>query len=303
MNTIERCLMVTRIGPKSLHRNWLDELSNRKFDTVLSCYDASVELWKEEGVFCEFRPGYKVAGYSGFLKERREIWHQYDYICFWDEDLEATTNDINRMFQLCLEGNFKIAQSALTPDSYYSYASLVSQKPWKLRHVNFIEMMCPVFRRDVLEKIEHLYHSKRETGIDLVWCQQVASSPTDFAVLDSVPIRHTEPVGAKKEDNGFDKEQCYDRDIYDLMCAYSVPWFGCIPKSAVLKSGRVVQSKIILFFSALQLFSAVPKQKPVYMRLRFTLIHLKHIAESIMGRVPKREAHTMRWAKPTDLNR
>jgi len=290
MNRASRCLLVTRIGPKSLHRGWIGSTATREFDVVLSAYDPSVVPVDADGVFFEFRPGYKVAGYSGFMNDQGDMWRQYEYVCFYDEDLEATTEGLNHMFRLCLEGNFKIAQAALTPDSHYTYAALVQQKAFRLRHVNFIEMMCPIFRSDILAKVEHLYHSKRETGIDIVWSQQVGTEERDFAVLDAAPLRHSEPVAAKLEENGFDRTTGYDADIDALLRHYKVPWLGCTPYSAIRPSGRCVRSKLLLFLAALPVVWSVPLQRPWSQRLKFVVVHLKHIAETAIGRVPGRPA-------------
>ena len=289
MRPTSKFLLVTRVGPNSLHQNWIGPDQTRHFDVFLSAYDPNVLEVAQAGVFYELRPGYKVAGYSGFLHDHDDLWRQYEYICFWDEDLEATTDSLNRMFRLCREGGFKIAQPALTPDSHYTFAACVQQRGWKLRHVSFVEMMCPVFRADILEQAQHLYHSKFETGIDIVWSEHFGDNAEDFAILDSASIRHTEPVGGRLEDNGFDRNSGYERQIDDVLRRYQVPWRACVPHSGVLTSGRIVRSKLILFLMALPVLFSVPLQRPISARLKFALVHLKHIAESMGGRLPRRE--------------
>jgi len=282
-------LLVTRIGRKSLHKSWLATPYIRKFDVVLSAYNPNVNTAEQEGVHFEVRPGYKVAGYSGFIRENRDILRLYDYVCFFDEDLEATTETLNRMFEICAAGSYKIAQPALTANSHYTYAALVQQKAWHLRHVTFIEMMCPIFRIDVLDQIEHLYHSHIETGIDIIWSQQIGSNERDFAVIDATPVRHTEPVGARMDENGFDKDKGYDVEIDNLLRSHSLPWVACVPLSAISHSKKLIRAKPLLFLAALPLLLSVPLQSPYVKRLKLVLIHLKHIAESARGRVPRRE--------------
>lgn len=289
MSASPRFLLVTRAGKASLHGNWLGQSEPRGFDVYLSAYDPAVAPVSGPGVFFEHRPGYKVEGYSGFLRDHAALWQSYDHVCFWDEDLDASAETLRAMFEICAAHRLKIAQPALTADSHYTYAAFLRQPAWTLRHVNFIEMMCPVFRTDILDAIAPLYHSKYESGIDLVWCHHVGTDPTDFAVIDATPVRHTEPVGGKMTDNGFVQTSGYTPTIYEVMRRFNVPWSGCVALSGVTRSGKTVQSPALLFLAALTILRAVPLQRPMAGRLRAVLVHFKHLAEAALGRPPKRD--------------
>lgn len=281
-------LLVTRIGPRSLHRNWLRADTRRDFDVVLSAYDTSMSVETGPGVHFEHRAGPKVAGYGGFLTERSDLWKRYEHVCLWDEDLETDAETLNEMFGLCAEHRFKIAQPALTPDSHFTYAALVRQPAWTLRHVNFVEMMCPVFRTDVLERISPLFRSGYESGIDLVWCNLAYETRRDFAVIDATAVRHTEAVGKSMAANGFVDGRRYEDDIRKILDEYAIAWLGCVPSSALTPSGKLVTSRSRLFLSAVRLLAAVPKQSPIRMRLRAVLVHLKHLATRRSTNVPAR---------------
>ncbi|KQW29125.1 hypothetical protein ASE36_11695 [Rhizobium sp. Root274] len=273
-----RFLLVTRIGPKSLHDQWLDTQSEREFDVAICSYDPSITEIKGEGISFEYIPGKKVSGTSWFLENRRSIWENYDYVMLLDEDLSVDARSINKMFEISAGQNFKIAQPSLTPDSHFTFAALLQQSYWKWRHVNYIEMMCPIFRRDILETIAPLYRSGYESGIDLIWCNLVYESPRDFAVIDSVAVRHTEPVGGNKAANGFVEGKRYEDDIYAVLQTYQLPWLSCTPYSGVTKSGRERSSRLLFFVTALSVFWAVPLQRPWSGRFRAALVHLKHVA-------------------------
>lgn len=268
-------LIVSRIGKRSLHPNWLH--NGRNFDVIFSSYDAKLEKPSGDGVFFEYRPGFKVTGYDGFLKDRKEFWSQYEYICLMDEDLLADTDTLNRMFTLCSEHNLKLSQPALTQDSHFTFAGLLQQPHWLLRHVNFVEMMCPIFRRDVLEIAAPLYSLGYESGIDLIWCNLNFESPRDFAVLDSCAIRHTEPVGKKKDENGFTGDHTYEQDIYSCLNRFNLPWLSCVPYEAIDFDGRRTTSRIKLFIKALSLLPAITAERPVLLRIKPVLDHLRHI--------------------------
>lgn len=145
-------LLVTRIGPRSLHPRWLG--GTRQFDVLLSAWDPALPV--VEGVHFEHCPGYRFKGYAGILRDHRGLWLRYDYICFMDEDIDTDC------------------------------ASL-QQPAFRFRHVNFLEMMLPVFRSNALKRIAPLYDLGRESGIDLIWCNLLAGRLADSPCLMKSP--------------------------------------------------------------------------------------------------------------------
>lgn len=274
-HNLSRFLLVTRIGKRSLHRQWLD--GPREFDVFFSCYDRSLPQIEGPGIRFEYRPGHKIEGYGRFLNDPETRWRYYDFICLMDEDLLADTETLNRMFRMCEEYQLKIAQPALTLRSHFTFAALLEQPEWKLRFVNYIEMMCPVFRRDALEVVGPTYSLGYESGIDLVWCNLVFSSERDFAVLDSCPITHTEPVGKRMSENGFSDARSYETDIFAVLDRFGIPWFSCTPYAAVTLSGKLVTSHFRLVLATFRLLRAVPAQNGLRKRLRPILDHIRHV--------------------------
>ncbi|WP_156771395.1 hypothetical protein [Labrys sp. WJW] len=274
---VRKYLLVARIGPKSLHAKWLAAGVDRNYDVFLSSYEPNSPAIQEDGVYFERRLGRKVAGYDGFLRENAKLISRYKYICFLDEDIEASPASINGIFSRCDQHNLKIAQPALTWDSHFTYACLLRQRRYALRYVNFVEMMCPVFRRDILERIAPLYALGYESGIDLIWCNLVAESPRDFAVIDEFPVRHTEPVGGNKSANGFADGRLYEDDIHAILAQFRLPWLRATPFSAVGRSGRESSGRKSLLPWALVLLAAAPLRRPMAGRLRAILVHWRHL--------------------------
>lgn len=272
-----RYLLVSRVGRNGRFQSWLKGNEPPIFDLFLSFYNPSFVPSVTIGNFMECRPGFKVEGYGGFLLDNANLVDEYDYVAFFDEDLEASADAINGAFRLCSKYNLKIAQPALTKNSYFTFAALLQQRAFDLRFTNFIEMMCPIFRRDILKKIEPLYRSGYESGIDLIWCNLVAEGPRDFAVLDAFPVYHTEPVGGAKEANGFTGKRTYMDDISEIITFFSLPLLCCVPYAGIRPDGRIVTDKLRLFLSALSLLLAVPLKQDKWKRLRFVLNHLRHI--------------------------
>ncbi|CAM5766707.1 hypothetical protein LMIY3S_01912 [Labrys miyagiensis] len=270
-------LLVSRIGRKSLHMRWLATADDRNFDVFLSCYDVTVPVTAGEGIRFEYRPGKKVAGYAGFMKEYASLLRDYKYICFFDEDIDVDAATIAGAFDLCRQHNLKIAQPALTWDSHFTFAALLQQPGFDLRYINYVEMMCPFFRQDILERVAPLYSLGFESGIDLVWCNLVSESPRDCAVIDRFPVRHTEPVGGNKAANGFVGGRIYEDDIYAVLKMFKLPWLRTVPFGGIEHSGRQTTSRLQLFLTAIPLLGAISQQKPFRWRLRAVMVYLYHL--------------------------
>jgi hypothetical protein len=272
-----RYLLVSRVGQRSLHQQWLEPASERRFDVLLSAYDPAVAPQSGAGVFFEYRAGSKVRGYAEIIQEHADLLRSYDYVALFDDDLSVDGTSLSRLFDVCSENSFKIAQPALTHDSYFTYASLLHHHGFRLRHVNYVEMMCPVFRSDILFAVSGLFNMGFESGIDLVWCNIVAESSSDFAVIDDVTVRHTRPVGGEKARNGFVAGKRYEDDIYGILGHFDLPWLACLPYAAVRYDGTHLYKHSAIFWAAVSLTRAIVRRRPVAARLRSVLVYWNHL--------------------------
>ncbi len=159
-----------------------------------------------------------------------------------------------------------------------------------MRFVNYVEMMCPVFRSDVLSSILPLFHMGYESGIDLVWCNAVVETDKDFAVIDATPIRHTEPVGGAKEANGFDHGKRYEDDIYAVLERHDLPWLSCLPYSARTRSGQLVRSRVRFALAWLGCLPALLHKRRTPKRLRAILVHFRDLLTRKPTNIPVRIA-------------
>lgn len=272
-----RFLLVSRTGPNSLHRHWLSPATGRNFDLFLSSYDPAAVAPDAVDVRLEYRPGTKVAGYGAFLRAHEALWKAYDYVALFDDDLLVDAAGISRLFDLVSRHDLKIAQPALTRDSHFTYPALLRHPGFLLRHVTYIEMMCPVFRTDVLEEVLPLFERGYESGIDLIWGNLVHERPEDFAVIDAVPVRHTRPVGAGKQANGFTDGRRYEDDINAILAEFGSDWLPCVPYGGVLSNGRRVRGRRAVALSALSLLPAVTSNPPLRMNARNMAVYWKHL--------------------------
>lgn len=277
MTAPRRFLLVSRIGPDSLHHYWLGDGGDRSFDVLLSAYSPLVEPCVGPGVSFEYRPGAKVAGYAALFDAHRATLARYDYVAIFDDDLLVLPGGIARLFNIVASHNLKIAQPALTLDSHFTYACLLRHPSFKLRFVNYIEMMCPVFRTDILLDILPLFALGYESGVDLIWCNLTPSSPTDFAVIDATPVRHTRRVGAGKALNGFVDGRRYEDDIHSILERFGLPWLPCLPYSAIRRNGKAVEGRLAFVPDAARLALIANRQSPLRDRSRNIAVYWKHL--------------------------
>jgi len=272
-----RYLLISRVGRQSLHREWLEPAVARGFDVLLSAYDPAVTDPGQTGVTFEVRPGAKVAGYGDVLAAHADRIAGYDYVALFDDDLSIDAAALTRLFEIADAHDLKIAQPALSHDSHFTYAALLHSPAFRLRFVNYIEMMCPVFRADVLKAVQPLYSMGYESGIDLIWCNLVATSDRDFAVIDDVVVRHTRSVGTSKSANGFTGGKRYEDDIYAILARFGLPWLSCVPYAGVYHGGTVTQNRWALGLRALPLIGAIPQAQGAKLRARSVAVYWKHL--------------------------
>jgi hypothetical protein len=276
-------LLISRIGHKSLHHRWATDADERNYDVLLSCYESTVPAETGDGLTFEYRPGSKVAGYYGLLCDRADELAAYDYVAMWDEDLEADVQTINTMFDIGAMHNLKVYQPSLTLDSHFTYAGVLQQPGLVLRWVTFVEMMAPVFRTDILPVIRDIHGLGYESGIDLIWSAKLAESERDLAIIDATAIRHTQPVGGRKDENGFTGATIYEDHICALLDHFELPWQRCVPHAALPRGNRVVRSSAALLLLGTSVLRGVPRQRPYGPRLRNACVHLRHLS---LGPIP-----------------
>lgn len=226
-------LVIVRAGPQSLHGKWISsEQLNQEFDLIVLAYGPT--LFPPQGrsdIVHIDMPGKKVEGQGAFLREYSQIWRQYDRIALIDDDIDTNSKVIARAFNLGREYNLSVWQPSLTWCSHFSYGALLRNfNPTPLRYINFVEMMCPFFSREALEEVVDLFSIGEETAIDVLWSCVLAGRHGALAVLDSISVTHTQPVGGRKYMNGFDPSEVgYGSAIDKVQRDYEVSMPGAVP--------------------------------------------------------------------------
>jgi hypothetical protein len=191
-----RNLVVLRAGDGSLHRHWIAS-QRRDFDLAISYYGKNENHHRDDAEYWEHRPGPKWSCLAEWLQEHPEWTEHYDTFWFPDDDLDADTETLNRMFALFRGMDLKLAQPALTADSYFSWGQLLQRPQYLARRMAFVEVMAPLFSQNSLKTcLPSFSQSRSGWGLDWIWPQLLGGSLDGrIAILDATPVHHTRPVG------------------------------------------------------------------------------------------------------------
>ena len=271
--TIRKNLVVTRAGPASLHRQWLHPNTSRNFDVILTFYNSLPSEDVGEGVYAIFLPGKKVEGWSKIVSQFRENIEEYERIAFLDDDIACDAIALSACFDIGEEYNLSLWQPSLSWDSYFTYGGTLHNKSFKLRYVNYIEMMCPFFTLSALKSVEPTFFLGLESGIDLIWCSLIAPENRRCAIIDEVQVMHTRPVGRDKAANGF-TDHSYEDEIQRCLNHFEMPWPSLIASSAVLPNDNR-SSRSSIAWRMLPVLKAL-EVSPDPRALRQILDHIRH---------------------------
>jgi len=185
----KRGLAIVRCGAQSLHAGWREGAAAASWDLQLVPYQPGGADWPP------VRPGHKWDGLHAHLLADT-AWKNYDYVWLPDDDLETTAETVALLFDACRRFDAKIAQPALSEDSYWALAITMRNRTFATRATTYIEVMAPIFRRDVLELLLPTFTESylgAGWGLDQLWSKALRRQ--GLYIFDHLPVRHTRPVG------------------------------------------------------------------------------------------------------------
>lgn len=187
--------MVCRAGDGSLHTRWLSG-KNRNFDIYISYFGSEKNKYLKDADFYEETKGPKWPILYKIISENTSLIEKYDAVWFPDDDLLMDTDGINRMFNLFSGFGLKLAQPALTVDSYVTHRQLIQSTACLLRYTNFIEVMAPIFSKSALRILGSTFNqSTSGWGLDYLW--PILLEYRAMAIIDATPVIHTRPIGGE----------------------------------------------------------------------------------------------------------
>lgn len=189
-----RNLVVVRAGDSSLHPHWLAGDSGRNWDLAVSYFGDDPDLYKIEDVTRIDGKGPKWQGLHDVFIKHPEFLTRYDYILLPDDDLMASKDDLNRLFNICKAQGLEIGHPTLTWNSYYAHLVTLRNAGTRLRYTNFVEVMAPCLTKALLNKtLGYFAGTLSGWGLEQAWAK--FAGPMKMALIDEVAVRHTRPIG------------------------------------------------------------------------------------------------------------
>jgi hypothetical protein len=194
MDQAPRDLVIAAVGDDSQHPSWLAQPNERSFDVALVYYGKQKDRYLGEADYYSERHGFKYPLISQMLGELGSKLDRFAYVWLPDDDIRATTGDVNRLFQIARDYRLAIAQPGIDSGDV-SYRALRRDPKLLLRYTGFVEVMCPLFSREALDAVRHTFADTRlGWGLDWAWTRLV--DRRQLAVVDAVGVCHTRPLAS-----------------------------------------------------------------------------------------------------------
>ena len=143
-------------------------------------------------------PGFKLQILAQAIRESLEDVRQYSAVWLPDDDLDISVTQVMRLFRLFEDNALDLAQPAVA-NEYFNHNVTHRQPGCRMRFVNFVETMCPLFRTEVLLDQLHLFTLNQSgMGINYLWSQdtlkrKLPADPlhhTNVAIIDEISVVH-----------------------------------------------------------------------------------------------------------------
>lgn len=181
-----RNLVFTSAGPHAAIDSWVR--GDRKFDLWIAWYADGPGRYRDVADRYVERRGAKFPNLHALWTEDSRCLEPYDAVLVLDDDLLIDTDSINRLFELREAYDLSVLQPAYLPGCRISHPITRCNRRYRLRFTEFVEVGCPLFRRDHLETFLEEYDPRLiGWGVDH-WFIHVLRRQPNFraAVIDEV---------------------------------------------------------------------------------------------------------------------
>ena len=212
-NIKSKNLVISTVGDKSLHKTWLSK--DKNFDLILLYYgdnpDVSLSYTQDTKLVFQGK-GFKWHLIKALLLGKPELIQNYDYIWFPDDDVKIDPTDVNKLFDLVYEYNLLLAQPSMI--GYTSHQITIPQPNSLLRYTNFVEVLAPLMSTKIINKVIDTFDANYSSwGLDHLWPYLLNYPEDKIAIVDSIVMEHTKPVGNPDLYNKIPHPLQYDVDL------------------------------------------------------------------------------------------
>lgn len=179
-------LVFTSAGDRSNVRAWLR--GRKDFDLWVIYYGDRHEGLREGANLYGEHKGSKFQNLHYCYQQQPDLFRRYDAVLVMDDDVVIKAGGITRLFEIRRDFDLWVLQPAFRLGGKISWDITRVQPATKLRYTNFVEMTCPLFRRDKLDEFMAVYDPELVGhGIDWWFLQTIGGCEQKrVAVVDEV---------------------------------------------------------------------------------------------------------------------
>lgn len=184
-------LVIVRAGENSHHQTWG---KSENWDLLVSYYGTDPDKYKNDGIG-------RIDGYGGKLGDLYNLWNNHpevfkdrEYIWSVDDDVEITSENIDKMFFAMKKYDIDLGQPSLSLDGYVNHRITAQHEQFILRYVTMVETMIPCFSIGLLEKLIPIFKDvKFGWGVDHIWSRYARENKS--VIFDQITCKHCRPQG------------------------------------------------------------------------------------------------------------
>jgi hypothetical protein len=183
-------LVIGVVGDKSLHNKWIKNKKN--FDLMLVYFGKEKEKYKKD---CQYwLENVNGTKWNIIYNLNKNIIKNYKYVFFPDDDIDVNSEQIEHIFALMRKHRLWLSQPAIK--GFVSDEFTKKIKGNKLRFTNWVEIMCPCFEINALNRCWNTFNeNKTNWGIAHLWNLNLKNPINKIAILDCVEVNHTRALG------------------------------------------------------------------------------------------------------------
>ncbi len=215
-------LVIVRAGDSSLHEEWLTGPGECNWDLIVNYFGDDPQRYRKDDVQRIDSKGPKWPTLHDLIKSHGEAIFSYERVWLPDDDLRATKDGINSLFDIFEKHALMLAQPALTPDSHLGHLITLRNRSFHLRFTNFVEIMAPCFSREFLKQMLPSFNANLTGwGLDFIWPTKI-SDWLRIAIIDAVTVCHTRPVGGPNYQHLAAGGKTPQQELHEVLAKYGL---------------------------------------------------------------------------------
>ena len=148
-------LVFSSVGDRSGLHHWLR--GPRNFDLWVTYYGSHPGRFQDAADYYNARKGSKFQNLQYVYQQWRDLIARYSAVFVVDDDVIISGSQISRLFELRERYDLWALQPAFSPQGKISWPVTRVNRRNELRFTNFVEVTCPLFRRDKLDAFMAVY--------------------------------------------------------------------------------------------------------------------------------------------------